>query len=183
MDFEPAAQSIPEQQKEVLDDNARKFVVEPLDPTFLQEHEATVFLLVTDWIEMGKDNETKVVYKKFSDGIVEIFLISKVVVDGKRTKEKEKISEEKYNELLGSSKRHIEKMRHEFNFTQGETSFVMNYDEFAGGKLSMLDVDAKTEEEKNSFDPNEFPSKDYPIKLIDVSEDRQYSGYRVADIV
>lgn len=180
MSFEPPSQSTPEheKQKEVLDDNARKFVAEPLDPAFLEENGATPFLLITDWTETEDENETKVVYKKFDNGDVQIFLISKTTKDGKRTKEKEEITEERYKELLGSSVRHVEKMRHEFTYAHDDISFTMNYDEFAGGKFFMLDVDAATEEEKDSFNPDDFP-----VKLVEVTGDTQYYGYKVADIL
>jgi len=180
VDLDPATQPTPEHEKskEVLDDNARKFITEPLDPEFLEAQGAIPFLLITDWLETGEDNETKVVYKKLNNGEVQIFLISKTTKDGKRTKEKEEITEEKYKELLGSPARHVEKMRHEFTYTQNGTTFAANYDEFAGGKLFMLDVDASTEEEKDSFSPSEFP-----IKLAEVTADMQYYGYRVADVI
>lgn len=73
--------------------------------------------------------------------------------------------------------------RYEFTYIQNGTSFTINYDEFTGDKLFMLDVDAQTEAEKNSFIPNDFPGKGSPIKLVDVNEDKQYSGYRIAYII
>ncbi|MDB5177690.1 MAG: hypothetical protein JWO61_73 [Candidatus Saccharibacteria bacterium] len=180
MDFDAQTQPIPEheKQKEVLDDNARKFVTEPLDRAFLKENGAIPFLLITDWLEVGEDNETKVVYKKFDGDDVQIFLISKTTKDGNRTKEKEKITEERYKTLIGSSIRHVEKKRYEFTYTQNNTSFAVNYDEFVGGKLFMLDVDAPTEEERDSFSFNDFSST-----LVEVTEEMQYYGYRVAGIV
>lgn len=173
-------QAIPEHEKskEVLDDNARKFITEPLDPEFLEAQGATPYLLITDWLETGEDNETKIVYKKFDSGEAQILLISKTTKDGKRTKEKEEITEEKYKELLGSSARHVEKKRHEFTYVQNGTSFTVNYDAFAGGKLFMLDVDAQTEEEKDSFNPNDFQ-----CRLVEVTGDTQYYGHRVASSI
>jgi hypothetical protein len=183
MDLDPAAQPTPEQEKSKEADNARKFITEPLSPEFLAEHGATPFLLITDWTETGENGETKVVYKKFDNGDVQMFLISKATKDGKRTKDKKAITEVEYEQLLAASRSHVEKCRHEFTYTQNGTSFAVNYDEFAGGRLYMLDVDAKTEEGKDSFNLIEFPSKDFPIKLVEVTEDKQYSGHRIFDIV
>lgn len=180
MDLDPAAQPTPEQEKSKEADNARKFITEPLSPGFLVEQGATPFLLITDWTETNKGNETKVVYKKFNNGKEQTFLISKTTdQDGKRTKEKIDITEDKerYEELKGLSKRRVEKMRHEFDYTQNGTSFTVNYDEFAGGKLLMIDVDAETEEEKDSFNPGDFPAK-----LVEVSDEPQYSGHRIIEI-
>lgn len=51
-----------EPNKELLDDNARKFIVESLDDTVLNE-EHLHYLLVTDWLEMGSDNEKNLLTK------------------------------------------------------------------------------------------------------------------------
>lgn len=180
MNFEPPTQPTPEQEKskEVLDDNARKFVAEVIDATFLEENGVTSYTMITDWLATGEDNETKVVYKKFDSGDVQILLISKVTKDGSRTSEKEKISEEKYKELLDSSIVHSEKRRHEFNYTQNDTVFSVKYDELVGSKLRMLEVDALSEEERDSFNPSDFPGK-----LSEVTGDMRYYGYRIAEIV
>ena len=194
MDLDPATQPTPEQEKSKEPDNARKFTTGPLSAEFLEEHGAIPFLLITDWTdwtetETGEDDETKVVYKKFlDDDVVEIFYISKTTdKDGNRDKQKEEITadNEKYEKLKDSSKRHVEKVRHEFTFTQNGILFVMNYDEFAGGTLFMLDVDAKSKdkEERDSFNPKEFPSKDFTVELVEVSDDPQYSGHRLAEIL
>lgn len=181
MDLEPATQPTPEKEKSKEADDARKFITEPLSLKFLAEQGATPFLLITDWTETNKGNETKVVYKKFNNGKEQTFLISKTTdKKGKRTKEKIDITEnaERYKELKGLSKRRVEKMRHEFAYTQNGITFTVNYDEFAGGQLFMLDVDAKTEEERDSFDPDNFP-----VKLFEVGEDPQYSGHRITEVL
>lgn len=166
------------ERSEVLGDNARKFVVDTLDPKFLDENNASSFNLIVDWLEKGEDNEKKIAYKQFDNGDTQILLIAKVTIDGDRTSSKGEITEEKYKELLGSSILHVEKRRHEFDYTQNNISFSTNFDEFAGGKLYMLEVDASTKEERNSFDPNDFPAK-----LTEVTGDIRYYGYRVADII
>ncbi len=167
------------EKKETLDDNARKFTAEPIDPAFLEEHGASSFTLTVDWLETGEDNEEKLAYKKFDNGGVQILQISKTTVDGNRTSQKEKITEEKYRELLGSPiLLHLKKKRHEFEYTQGGVTFSMKYDEFADGTLCMLEVDAASEEERDSFSPGDFPSR-----LDEVTGDTQYYGYRVAGVV
>jgi hypothetical protein len=105
-------------------------------------------------------------------------LISKLTKDGKRASVKEKISEETYKELLGSSVLHLEKRRHEFEYVQNNISFSIKFDEFADGKLNILEVDAPNEEERNLFNPNDFPAK-----LTEVTGDIRYYGYRIADIL
>ena len=105
-------QNSPE-KKEVLDDNARKFTVDIIDPEFLQKNNARSFLLTTDWLEMGESSEKKLAHKKYETGDVEILLIQKFTQDGKRTvPPKEKLTEEQYQEFLALSPAlHVEKMR------------------------------------------------------------------------
>lgn len=165
-------------KKETFDDNARKFTVETLDPQFLNEHRAVSFTLIVDWLELGKDSEKKIAHKKFDNGDVQILLITKITKDNSRTSEKEKITEEKYKDLHGSSVIHLEKRRFEFEYSQNNTLFSIKYDEFADSELRILEVDASNEAERSAFDPNEFPSK-----LVEVTGDRRYYGYRVAEIV
>ena len=81
------------EKKETLDDNARKFTVDTIDATYLEDNKATSFELTVDWLEIGEDHEKKVAHKKFDNGDVQILLISKVTKDGSRTSEKEAITE------------------------------------------------------------------------------------------
>jgi hypothetical protein len=166
------------ERNELIDDNARKFVVEAIDHDFLEENVVSSFALTVDWLETSEDNEKKVAYKKFDTGNIQILLIAKVTKDGRRTSEKEKITEEKYKELLSSSILHLEKKRHEFDYTQNTISFSIKFDEFAKGKLYILEVDAPSEEERNAFNPIDFPAR-----LTEVTGDIRYYGYRVADII
>lgn len=167
----------PEKNK-LLDDNARKFIVEAIDHEFLDVNEATSFTLVVDWLETGEANEKKIAYKAFGTGDIQILLISKLTKGGKRTSQKEKITKEAYEELLDSSVLHLEKKRHEFEYIQNNISFSIKFDEFAEGRLSILEVDASSEEERGLFNPNTFPAK-----LAEVTGDVRYYGYRVADII
>jgi len=166
------------EKKEKLDDNARKFITEALSPEFLEASGASSFTLTVDWLETGKDNEVKIAHKKFDNGDVQILLIAKVTKDGNRTSEKEKISEEKYQQLKASSVLHLEKKRYEFEYGQNGTPFSVKYDEFADDRLNMLEVDASDERERNSFSPDDFPAN-----LEEVTGDMRYYGYRVAEIV
>lgn len=175
--FESEGQS-PEKEKEIVDDNARKFVVGAIDSTFLKNTEASTFLMTTDWLEMVKENEKKIVRKKFLSGEVTILLIAKTTKDGKRSSQKQEIGEEKYKELLGASVRQVEKTRHEFDYAQGDIVFDIKYDEFSGSQLRILEVDASSEQARDSFDPNHFPAE-----LSEVTGNIQYYGYMVADIV
>lgn len=166
------------EKKEKLDDNARKFITGALDPEFLEKHNATSFTLTVDWLETDEDNEKKVAYKRFDNGESQILLITKVTKDGNRTAEKEKITEEQYQKLRGSSKPHLEKRRHEFGYTQNGALFSVKYDEFTDGKLRLLEVDASTEEERSTFNPDDFPGK-----LDEITGDMRYYGYRIAGVL
>lgn len=166
------------EKKEKLDDNARKFITEALDSKFLEDNNASSFTLTVDWLETGEDTEVKVAHKKFDNDEVQILLIAKTTKDGNRISEKEKISEERYQQLKVSSVLHLEKKRYEFDYEQNGTPFSVKYDEFADGKLNMLEVDASSEEQRESFDPKEFPSE-----LKEVTGDIRYYGYRVAEII
>jgi hypothetical protein len=166
------------ERNELLGDNARKFIVETTDYAFLEDNDATAFTLIVDWLEMDKDNEKKVAYKQFATGDTEILLIAKVTKDGNRTSIKNKITEEAYEALVSSSVLHLEKKRHECDYIQANTSFSLKFDEFAGGKLYILEVDALSEEERNAFNPHDFPAQ-----LVEVTGDIRYYGYRVADMI
>lgn len=163
------------EKKETLDDNARKFTLQGLSPAFLRANNATSFLLTTDWLRTDEDSEEKLAYKKFEDGEVQILLITKVTNDGKRTSLKEKISEERYEELKTGSILRVEKNRFEFSCPQDGVSFSMKYDEFAGSKLRVLEVDAANDTERDLFTATNFPEK-----LTEVTGDLGYYGYRVA---
>jgi len=167
-----------QKQKEVLDDNARKFTVGTIDPAFLEAQGASAYTLTTDWLETGSDNEKKLAYKEFGDGEVQILLIAKVTKDGSRTSEKQKITKEEYEALLGSSVLHLEKKRHEFDYVRDDVTFNVKYDEFANSPLRVLEIDAATEKERSSFDPDDFPAT-----LSEVTGKADYYGYRVAGVV
>lgn len=105
-------------------------------------------------------------------------MIAKTTINGSRTSEKEKITEERYHQLKASSVLHLEKKRYEFEYSQNGTPFTIKYDEFADGKLNILEVDASSKDERNSFSPNDFP-----VKLEEVTGNIRYYGYRVAEII
>jgi CYTH domain-containing protein len=164
------------EKKEVLDDNARKFTVDTLDTQFLNENNATSFTLTTDWLTTDEDYEEKVAHKAYDNGDIQILLISKTITDGSRTSEKEKITEEKYNDLLSHSKLRIEKKRYEFTYIQNDVPFSIKYDEFSDNEeLRILEVDAASDEKRNSFDPSDFLGR-----LDEVTGDIRYYGYQVA---
>lgn len=166
------------EKKEVLDDNARKFTVEPISTQFLDEHGATSFTLTVDWLKTSEDNEKKVAYKEFDNGDIQILLIAKVTKDGNRTSEKIKITEDEYKELRRSSILRLEKKRYEFEYTQNGIPYSVKYDEFPDGNLRILEVDASNEQERSSFSPSDFPGGPE-----EVTGDARYYGYRVADLV
>ena len=165
-----------EASKELLDDNARKFIVTSLDRTLLVG--GVHYLLVTDWLEMGEKNERKLALKKYPNGEIQILNISKQTIDGNRKSEKNPIDETEYEALLGHSVRRVEKVRHEVGFVQDGVQFDLKYDEFVDSKLRVLEVDAKTDEERGAFRPGDFPAV-----LSEVTGDVRYYGYRVGDML
>lgn len=169
-------QSHHEKQQEALDDNARKFVIEPMSNLLLEENGAVGFLLSVDWLEIDKNEERKIVYKKFDNGDTQTLQISKTTRNGKRVSQKVKISKQEYDELLNSSVRHLEKRRYEFEHIQDGKVFDIKYDNFIGSDLHILEVDATTEEDRYTFNTDNFPSA-----LSEVTGQLQYYGYRVTD--
>jgi hypothetical protein len=163
---------------EKIEDNARKFTVGTIDPAFFAANNATSYLLIQDWIITDEDSERKLVYKKLGSGEIQYWMVSKVTISGNRTTEKKKISEAEYAKLLPTSKVRVEKKRYEFIFSQGNISFTLKYDEFAGGKLTMLEVDSASSGDRAAFKP-----ADFPYKLSEVTGDQKYYGYRVAKVI
>lgn len=174
----PERETNPEKKYETLDDNARKFVVSTIDSEFLKSHNATGYLLITDWLEVGGDTEKKVARKVFANGDEQLLLISKITDNGSRTSKKEKISKVQYDELLALSVSHLEKMRYELAYTQNDKTFDVKYDEFTESNLRIVEVDASDDDSRESFVPGEFISG-----LREVTGDVQFYGYRVASIV
>ena len=171
-------QEIQHEKRDVVEDNARKFVLDAIPLDFLTANNATGYLLVTDWIATAEDTEEKLVYKKLDNDEVQYFSIAKITRDGSRTTDKKKITEEEYKSSLPSSILRLEKKRYDFSLTQNGVSFVCKYDEFPQGNLRMLEVDAASESERKQFDPDAFA-----YKLKEVSGDIRYYGYRVANVV
>lgn len=164
------------QEVECVPDDARKFVVHNLDSTILDSDDIVRCNFPTDWLETDENTEKKIVRKVYDDGTVQMLLIAKATESGKRSSEKKPLTQDEYDSLLELSQLRVEKNRYSFIFTQENTSFKVNYDEFTGSELRILEVDADTEELRAMFDPKEFPAQ-----LEEVAAgDRSYEGYRVA---
>lgn len=174
----------PEKDK-MTDDNARKFVVGDIDTDFLLSREELAYFLTTDWLKMDDDYEVKVVCKKYEHGDVERLLIEKIRNEDGRTAvpPKKKLSEDEYESLRKRSICHVDKIRHEFKYQQGEQGssdkieLAVKYDEFVNSTLRILEVDADSDAERDLFDKDAFP---YALK--EVTGKMEYYGYRVADI-
>lgn len=171
--MEKVASNSPEKRDGVAD-NARKFIVQPLDKDFIDGHTVTKFRLITDWLKTGENDETKVACKQFADGREELLLIEKVTDGGgNRIAQKTPIGRDEYERQLQNAVIHVEKDRTEWQ--DGDLTF--KYDEFADESgLRLLEVDAQDEATRNGFDVTAFP-----VKLAEVSGDRSYEGYRVAE--
>lgn len=166
------------EKKETLDDNARKFIVDSIDPTFLRDQHAVAHNLTVDWLETSVDNEKKVAYKRFDSGEVQILFIAKVTKDGDRKAVKNNVTEEEYTELITGSLLHLDKRRYECEYLQNGMPFSIKYDEFSNSTLRILEVDASTDDQRDSFTPSHFPGN-----VIEVTGDMRYYGYRVVDML
>lgn len=163
-----------------LDDNARKFVMQEFDPaTYADKKDSvTVFRLITDWLIIDEESETKLVHKQFSDGTIHTLRIVKQTdASGKRTSTKTPITLDEYTAQLSGSVRRVEKVRHEFTYTQAGRTFSMKYDDFGEAGLKILEVDA----EEGSKDREVFEPKDFPVVLSEVTGDMSYYGSRIAE--
>jgi hypothetical protein len=168
----------PEKQ-EALDDNARKFIITPLDNSFFDDKNVTSFDLVVDWLETDEASEKKLAYKIFDDGATQILLISKVTQDdGNRKTVKEPLTDEQYRDMLAESVLHLEKNRREFRLVQSGVEYDMKYDVFADAKLCILEVDAKDDNRRAAFN-----AEDYPDELEEVTGNMDYYGYRICGVL
>ncbi|MGB4956939.1 MAG: hypothetical protein WBO49_00635, partial [Candidatus Saccharimonas sp.] len=55
------------EKEQSVPDDARKFIVRAgkLNQAFLDAHGAKIYTMVTDWIDIGDDTETKLVHKTY----------------------------------------------------------------------------------------------------------------------
>ena len=174
----PESTSRAEQKAQPLDDNARKFIIRPLDNEFLDAQRGTNYMLVTDWLETNEEDETKVVQKQYTDGTEQLLLIKKVTTDGVRTSQKTQLTPEEYADYLNMPQVHVEKRRHEFTTMQNDIKFAIKYDEFVDSALRVIEVEGATNDEQALFNPTEFPGQP-----IEVTGDSRYYGYRVTDML
>lgn len=156
--------------KKVVDDNARKFIVQAPDLEYLKERSDDSYTIETDWLKIGEGTEQKVVRKGN-----EMLLISKTTTNGSRKAEKESISRETYDELRANSILHSKKERYEVEYHDKKgVQFLLKYDMFDGGRLCMLEVEAATQEERDAFNPNDFPAE-----MTEVTGEPGYTGYEI----
>lgn len=177
-DLPPKLHIDPERKTETLDDNARKFTTDVIEADFLLVNDAIGFRLITDWLEIGVDTEVKLARKVYDNGQEQLLLISKITNDTARTSTKEAITTDQYQMHIASSVCHLEKMRYEFTYRQNDTLFDVKYDEFIGSSLRIVEVDAQSDAERESFTPDAFTGA-----LQEVTGDIRFYGYRVADLV
>lgn len=165
-------------KREKLPDNARKFVVTngPIDEVLLQN--AVAHNMVVDWTAVGNGTETKVAWKQYDDGRLEILRIAKEKdADGKRTADKNSVDPENYGAMVTDPIYHLEKRRYEFTYRQGDDDFLIKYDVLEGGVLYLLEVDALDPTDtaaRKRFDPDLFE-----YSLHEVSGDSRYEGYEI----
>lgn len=169
--------------KGALQDNARKFVVEYTDDmeSFRQFLDtATMEHLVVDWTETGDSEEEKVV-KKFAPGKEpKLLRIKKVKTEGAdRDADKKAITDTEYEQEVKKSVAHLEKDRYEFMMRRDGIDFSVKYDVFSGGELFMVEVDAKDDQQRAAFKPEEF----LPFKLIEVTGNDLYYGWQVTKVL
>ncbi len=165
--------TIKSENKEVLEDNARKFVVRGISQDLLKDSKSS--LLTVNWLETNENDERKIISKEFSDGDKQLLLVSKVSKDGNRISERRKIDQVEYETLLKQSILHISKRRYEFKVTQNEIVYAIRYDEFQNSELRVLEVDTSKDFDRTKFDPALFPAE-----LTEVTGNLEFYGYRVA---
>lgn len=161
-----------------MEDNARKFIVGKVDSKFLIENNAIKAVLIIDWLITEDDKEKKLVCKKFENGEIQFILVEKVILNGSRITKKTKLNQDDYNNSLSQSTVHLEKDRYEFNYEVNGVVFLLKYDEFKNGEFCMLEIDAKTEEERNGFS-----IQNLPFELEEVTGDIRYYGYRMSKML
>ena len=172
------------EKEQSVPDDARKFIVRAgkLNQAFLDAHGAKIYTMVTDWIDIGDDTETKLVHKTYHNGSQEWRKITKRKdADGSRRTDRDDIDPEAadFPDLTKVSLKHLVKQRSTFRFEQGGILYEINYDSIPEKGLIMLEVDAvsKSSDDRTQFDPRELP-----LDLIEVSGDPRYEGWRVADL-
>jgi hypothetical protein len=168
--------AIKAEDKEVLKDNARKFVVRGISQDLLTGSRS--YLLKADWLETNQTDEKKITSKEFADGSTQLLLVTKVSKDWNRVSERRELDQAEYEALLEQSVLHLAKRRHEFKVTQNEIVYTIRYDEFQDSELCILEVDASSALERAKFDPALFPAE-----LTEVTGNLGYYGYRVANLV
>lgn len=163
----------------VVNDNAKKFVVTggDLDLEFLEKHKAVGYTMVVDWIEIGADNETKLVHKAFADGRQEYRLIIKEVdASGSRKTHRSDVDPDVYREQVKLSKKHLVKRRYSFVYTQDDgLKFLINYDIIPDKKIILLEVDTENADDRDKFDSQSFPLE---LEFVD---DNRFDGWRLVD--
>jgi len=172
------SQNTSPEKVQILEDDARKFLVRKIDDTIMNQFDVTSFVMTTDWLTTDEDSETKLAHKAFDDGRLQILLISKHTEDGRRTSRKKPITQEEYDTLLDTSVLRLKKKRHEFEYAQAGVAYDVKLDEFADSTLSILEVDAGNESDRLAFDPMTFPAH-----LNEVTGTTDYYGYRIAGVV
>jgi hypothetical protein len=175
MDTEDIPAAKPE-NKEVLADNARKFVARGISQDLLKESRSC--LLTVDWLETNENDEKKIIFKEFVDGEKQLLLVTKVSKDGNRVSERRKIDQVEYDAFLKQTLLCVAKRRYEFKVTQNEIVYAIRYDEFQNSELRVLEVDASNDLDRTKFDPTLFPAE-----LTEVTGNIGYYGYRVADLI
>ena len=163
---------------QILDDNARKFILGSIDHEFLETHDASSFVMTTDWLSTDEDSETKLAHKAYADDDIKILRIAKHTVDGKRTSRKEVLTGTQYEEQVGNSILRLQKTRHELSYDQDGIMYDVKLDEFTDSRLVMIEVDAPTDEQRALFNPDIFPAA-----LREVTGDLNYYGYRVSGVL
>lgn len=167
-------------KREALDDNARKFIADPIEARMLEELGAKSFNLDVYWLETGEDSERKVVHKQFDDGEVMRLEVTKVrdKETGERVSKKVPIEEPDFVIAKTAAALSLKKRRHEFSFIQDGEEFLTKYDEFEGSDLHMIEIDGSNGVDRMSFDPDRFF-----VDLTEVTPDRRYEGYRLALLI
>lgn len=179
---------VQESEPRPVDDNARKFIVTPIDPESIASVRVAAYDMTVYWTDTGVDTETKVVRKVYVDEQREdeiLHIKKKKSADGTRKSLKTPISLREFEltpfdypgmPVLG-------KKRTELTVIQDGDDYVLKYDELVNGTFFMFEAeppkwigDANKDEYIANFDPSRF------FEVIEeVSGNPDYEGYRIVE--
>ena len=178
----PSIETEPKQ----VDDNARKFIVEPIESDLIAPDRSKVQDMTFHWTDTRADFESKVVEKLYvyEDKEPEIRQIAKKTDEqGKRKSTPEDIARGTFLQVCADfpDMPHLEKRRTEFFVLQNGISYRLKYDEFTGYNFYMVEVDTNPAADMTDQDLSDFDPSDFFVSIAEVTGEPAYTGYRIVE--